>query len=490
MDLEGCRRPVKEEWPECSLFRGGVPIFTEDSSENSRNFIATSIGSRPRTSFMHAHFLFRPLAVIAASCSMMASAVADTFGNFTYTSDGTSVTITSHANVAVSSIVVPAEINGLPVRTISKLWTFLGAPALRSNVQSVTIPEGVTTIGAQACQYLSALQSITLPNSVTSVGELAFGNCTALTSATFGNGVTSLAYTFSECANLTTVDLPDQLISMTGTFKKCSSLTSIQIPAGVTSLGAETFSGCTALQNVTLPVGLVSIGDNAFYNCPGLTSLSFPPALTTIGSGAFQACTGLTSLTVPSNVTTIADSAFWACSNLTSFDLPPRFLSSLSNIGLDYNADLASDALEAGIADRLANNPAFISKLADAIIAKNGHYGLSTQADITNVLNQTPQTVRDVIAEVGAEPPAVPGITSDLGMLTVKKGKEVQYIVTTTFSATAFFASGLPDGVTIHPTTGIISGKARKVGVYHVLLNAGVPGGGVVSAVKAITVMP
>jgi hypothetical protein len=322
-----------------------------------------------------------------------------------------------------------------------------------------------------------------------------------------------LNYTFAKCTKLTGVQIPSSVTTFDGVFLECTSLASVALPAGLTAIGIDAFKGCIGLQTVPLPNGLVSIGDraffdctgltsmtfpaslktignNAFYNCPGLTSLAFPTGLTSIGSSAFYGCTGITSLVVPDTVTTIGDDAFWACSNLTSFNLPPRFLSSLSSLGLDYKPELASDALEDGIAKRLANNPAFIAKLADAIIAKNGHYGLSTQADIANVISQTPQTVRDVIAEVGAEPPAVPGITSDLGMLTVKKGKPVAYNVTTTFTATAFFATGLPDGVTIHPSTGVITGKARKPGVYHVLLNAGVPGGGVVSAVKSITVMP
>jgi hypothetical protein len=513
MDLAGGPRPVKQERRERSLLHRRNLIFTENSEKNSRNSASTPLVSGKGRPSMHAHSLFRPLAFAAACFTVVTSAVADTFGNFTYTSDGTSVTITGHANIAVSSIVFPAEINGVPVRTIARLGPQIPTQTpLRQNVQSVTIPEGVTTIDPSAFIYFTALQSITLPNSVTSVGEAAFRNCTALTSATLGNGILALESTFSGCTSLTTVDLPDQLTTLDSTFLNCSSLTAIQIPAsvttiqtafsgctslasvalpaGLTALGSQAFSGCTGLQNMIFPNGLVSIGDSAFYNCPGLTSLSLPPSVASIGNGAFQACTGLTSLTVPDTVTTIGDNAFWACPNLTSFDLPPRFLASISNIGLDYRPELASDALEAGIADRLANNPAFISKLADAIIAKNGHYGLSTQADLANVVSQTPQTVRDVISEIGAGSPPVHGITSDLGMLTVKKGKEIQYVVSTTFSATAFFASGLPDGVTINPTTGMISGKARKPGVYHVLLNAGVPGGGVVSAVKSITVMP
>jgi hypothetical protein len=483
---------------------------------------------------MHTRTLLRPLVFIAAGLSVAGSALADTFGNFTYTSDGTSVTITNYANVAVDSIVIPAEIDGVPVRTISRMSNPLGG-VLRSSLQSITIPEGVTTIGPNAFKEFTALQSVTLPNSVTSVGDFAFYNCTGVTSANVGNGLTELRNIFVGCTNLTTVDLPDQLVSLYYTFGKCPNLTAIQLPASVTSLegafmdctnlasvvlpagltalGTEAFSGCTGLQNVTFPNGLLSIGDRAFNtctgltsltfpaslktigddafgNCPGLTSLSFPPALTTIGNGAFQACTGLTGLVVPDAVTTIGDDAFWACSNLTSVDLPPRFLASISNIGLDYRPELASDALENGIADRLANNPAFISKLADTIIAKNDHYGLATQANITTVVNETPQAVRDVLAEISVEAPAVNGITSDLGGLSVKKGKPLAYTITTSFGATAYFAFGLPDGVVIDSATGAISGKAKKAGTYNVLLQAGNPGGGTVGAVKTITVTP
>ncbi len=178
---------------------------------------------------MRAPSLLRPLAIVAACFSVMGSAVAETFENFSYTFDGTSVTITSHANVAVSSIVVPAEIDGLPVRTISMLRSasLVGSALLRANVTSITIPEGVTTIGPSAMSSFNVLQSITLPNSVTSVGADAFRNCISLTSATFGNGVTELTDTFEDCASLTTVDLPYQFVTLDGTFINCVSLTAI-----------------------------------------------------------------------------------------------------------------------------------------------------------------------------------------------------------------------------------------------------------------------
>ena len=464
-------------------------------------------------------------ACIAACLTLAGSCLAQTFGNFTYTTDGTSVTITGHSLVAVPSLVIPAEIGGVPVRTVSSLshvpsGTFING-ALAGSVTSLTIPEGVTTLGVTTLggpfqgpfRNFTALTSVTLPSSVTSMGTSAFLGCTALATVNLPDGITALDRTFEGCTALTTIDLPDQLLSMNGTFKNCTGLTSIQLPAtvttteetfmgctqltsvslpaGLTALGSSTFSGCTGLQNIDfLPAGLATIGDYAFRHCTGLTSLNLPPALTSIGIGTFEGCTGVSSVTVPDTVTLIGDNTFWGCQNLDAIEIPDRFLASIANLGLDYHPQLASDLLVDGIADRLASSPDFISKLADAIIAKTGHYGLSTQADIAGVVNQTPQTVRDVIAELGGEGPAVHGITSDLAPLTVKKRTPVSYAVTTTFGATAFSAGGLPAGLAIHPETGVISGRPRKAGTYHVFLHAGVAGGGVVSAVKVIVVTP
>ena len=51
-------------------------------------------------------------------------------------------------------------------------------------ITSITIPNSVTSIGAQAFQNCSSLTSISIPDSVTSIGQYAFADCTSLTSAT------------------------------------------------------------------------------------------------------------------------------------------------------------------------------------------------------------------------------------------------------------------------------------------------------------------
>ena len=76
----------------------------------------------------------------------------------------------------------------------------------RNDLTSVTIPNGVTSIGNYAFSYCTSLTSVTFGDSVTSIGEDAFRGCSSLTSVTFGNSVTSIgSYAFTGCSSLTSV---------------------------------------------------------------------------------------------------------------------------------------------------------------------------------------------------------------------------------------------------------------------------------------------
>ena len=75
----------------------------------------------------------------------------------------------------------------------------------------------------------SSLASITLPDGVMSVGDAAF----------------------SGCGSLTSIMIPDSVTDMgNGIFKDCISLTSIILSDGVTRIGNEFFTGCVALKSV------------------------------------------------------------------------------------------------------------------------------------------------------------------------------------------------------------------------------------------------
>ena len=96
-------------------------------------------------------------------------------------------------------------------------------------------------------------------------------------SVTIANGVTSIGnYAFSKCSNLTSIEIPSSVTSIGSyAFYNCSSLTSINIPEGVTSIGEGAFSDCSKLTSVEISSSVTSIGDKAFYNCSKLTTIYY-----------------------------------------------------------------------------------------------------------------------------------------------------------------------------------------------------------------------
>ena len=232
---------------------------------------------------------------------------------------------------------------------------------------SISIPNGVTSIGEGAFQGCSKLSSVTIGNNVTSIGERAFQNCSALDSIIIPEGVTSIKrQTFYGCSSLSAIILPQSVTSIEDyAFYGCSSLTSVIIPNNVTSIGVRTFNGCSSLTSMTIPNNVINIGDNAFYGCTlvednfinnssldevsnnywgativdqeidGLlirndtvitcrryvTSVNVPNSVIAIGNEAFYS-KSISSITIPSSVTSIGEKAFYECSKLTSITIP------------------------------------------------------------------------------------------------------------------------------------------------------------------------
>lgn len=178
----------------------------------------------------------------------------------------------------------------------------------RSDITSVVIEPGVTSIGSQAFYECSNLTSITIPSGLTSIGEQAFGNCTGLTSITIPSSVTSIGVNvFYNCTGLTdiTVDSNNSsFCSESGVLFNKDKTTLIYYPLGKND------------SSYTIPDGVTVIEQYAFYCNSKLTSVTIPSGVTSIGEMAFRECSGLTSVIVPSSVTSIEYNAFWCCFNL------------------------------------------------------------------------------------------------------------------------------------------------------------------------------
>ena len=86
----------------------------------------------------------------------------------------------------------------------------------------------------------------------TKISNYAFTSCESLTSITIPDGVTSIGGgAFRNCSSLTSINIPDGETRIGDwTFHGCSSLTSINIPNSVTSIGDDAFSDCSNLSDV------------------------------------------------------------------------------------------------------------------------------------------------------------------------------------------------------------------------------------------------
>lgn len=188
-----------------------------------------------------------------------------------------------------------------------------------SGIESVTIPNTVTSIGAKAF-YGSTLKSVSIPSSVSHIGESAFYGCSSLTSVMLPKSLTEISdCLFQKCTNLESVLIPSSVTSIgSGAFNNCSKLTNINIPNSVTSIKDGVFSYCISLKTIEIPNSVTTLDGSLFAYCTSLTSVSIPNSVSTIGGGVFVGCTSLASITIPKSVTNIASTAFLGCTNLKS----------------------------------------------------------------------------------------------------------------------------------------------------------------------------
>lgn len=184
-----------------------------------------------------------------------------------------------------------------------------------TNLTTVELGDGVTSIGTSAFLKCKQLSSIAIGSGVISIGASAFNGCTALANAEIKSGAIG-ANAFQDCTSLANVTLGDGVTSIgRNAFLRCKALASISIGSGVTSIESGAFNGCTALTNANIGSG--AIGANAFQDCSRLANVTLGDGVTSIGANAFLRCTELTSMNIGSSVKTIESYAFSACSSLS-----------------------------------------------------------------------------------------------------------------------------------------------------------------------------
>ena len=213
-------------------------------------------------------------------------------------------------------------------------------------VFNIVIPNGITTIGANAfseCEYVAV---VTIPSTVTRMETGAFDGCSYLSTVcyngtldqwsqiTFDYVTASPMYTASEFYILnsnfqyelvTTIEISDNVTEIKSyAFSGFACVTSVTISKNVAKLNYFSFMGCTSLNEFNIKTGSVlkTVGESAFYGCTSLEAIALPNGLESIEKDAFNGCESLATVTLPKTLKSIGSGAFYSNKALTSIEIP------------------------------------------------------------------------------------------------------------------------------------------------------------------------
>ena len=210
------------------------------------------------------------------------------------------------------------RVEGIKSVTFPDDLTDIGANAFAySGLETVTIPKGVTEISEGVFQHCGKLENVTIPEGVTKIGNGAF-NHSALRELTLPSTITSMMQSFYSCDSLVTLTLTPGITDLGASFYSCNALTSVNIPGSVKKVGSSDFSSCAALATVTLNEGTEDV---SFSSCGALANINFPSTIkkvfikgskaletVTLNEGleeisSFNDCSSLKRINIPSTVT-------------------------------------------------------------------------------------------------------------------------------------------------------------------------------------------
>ncbi len=149
----------------------------------------------------------------------------------------------------------------------------------RSDISSVVISDGITSVGTFAFNFCNSIKTASLPNSLARIGRNAF--------------------------------MPhiDEYVE----HHVLNGLTSLTLPPYLSEIGRYAFSG-TGITELTVPASVIKVDIGAFSECQALETVRYEGKV--IGDRMFASCTGLISFTIASTVEEISSGAFNYCSNL------------------------------------------------------------------------------------------------------------------------------------------------------------------------------
>ncbi|MBR1593394.1 MAG: leucine-rich repeat domain-containing protein [Alloprevotella sp.] len=195
-------------------------------------------------------------------------------------------------------------------------WAF----AYADGVTSITLPEGIRTIGAGAF-FRTDLTRLTLPAGLEHIGARAFT----------GGVVEEVDVpTLADWLRIVFEDTNAQPIWAGGGQLTVGgeALSEVVVPEGTEEIHDFAFGFFQGIKEVSFPTSLRRIGRMAFYLNADIPGLDLPEGLEVVDYGAFNMCSGAMDITLPATLRELGAYAFSGC-RASSFYIP----ASLETIG-------------------------------------------------------------------------------------------------------------------------------------------------------------
>ena len=241
-----------------------------------------------------------------------------------------------------------------------------------SKLRSLTIPEGVESLGYEIAGCCESLTTIVFPETLTDLGGQGFTDCDALrrvefhglppegstgvvlyhdaakgyypasyapaweavlnADGTWGEGMPE--YGLYALAMAVYDDAPTGTMAQLEFAENGEGVTLVKVPAGfsgaltipatwrvargegayvrlpVTAIASGAFAGCTRLTSVVVPGSVKTVGDGVFAGCSALTAVTFQEGVGRLEGVVFSDCAKLAKVKMPATLTAIARTPF------------------------------------------------------------------------------------------------------------------------------------------------------------------------------------
>lgn len=196
-------------------------------------------------------------------------------------SDGTaSVTGFKEDNIVatddITAINIPETIAGYTVTEIASKAFYSDTPSsINHQIQSVVLPATVKKIGNQAfggCKWSSdasnlagSLKSVTLNEGLETIGDNAFSMQTKLVDFNLPSTLKSIGASAFYWTGIKEVSVPDSVTNLgSAAFSLCSSLTYVKLPNGITTIPEALMRASTAIKTIVIPSNITGKTNDAF----------------------------------------------------------------------------------------------------------------------------------------------------------------------------------------------------------------------------------